>query len=208
MATKKQASALYRRFFPESRFADIVAKAEGGGVTHRDQNTAISHERLLNGNNGTTDTGENQSCLSELADQFAGSVPEDEFSTAELQGYLLLCKMKPLDAVSGIDAWIEQERAEKRERAEREENRKEKLKESRLKAKAAMVAEFVGPLQQQTSSANGSSFTANTPDTLESSANPTPEPGPLPQPHGVAQLADNSDAVSSPKINGVRTLDP
>jgi hypothetical protein len=46
----------------------------------------------------------------------------------------------PLDAVRGIAEWIKQERAEKRQRAECEEKRKEKLRESRLKAKTAMVA--------------------------------------------------------------------
>jgi chaperone BCS1 len=161
MATKMQAWALYRRFFPESRFGDIVAKAEGDNRTSQSPDNATLSDEPLGADKKI-------SRLTELANQFAESVPADEFSTAELQGYLLTCKMKPLDAVSGILEWIEQERLEKRERAEREEKRKEKLKESRLRAKTAIVADLVGPLQQQVASEDAFS--------TGSSSNPMPEP--------------------------------
>lgn len=138
MATKKQAWALYRRFFPEARFADIMANAECSGIIAQDCGLPRNEKRPH---------------LSELASQFAESVPEDEFSTAELQGYLLTCKMKPLDAVSGISEWIQHERTEKREREEREKQRKEKLRESKLKAKTAIMADLIGPLQQQKTAA-------------------------------------------------------
>ena len=137
MATKKQAWELYQRFFPKARFAHIVAKAEWAETNNRDDGLPKGHETSIG--------DKNHSRLSELASQFAEVVPEDEFSTAELQGYLLTYKMKPLDAVSGIAQWIEHERMEKRERDEREKQRKEKLRESRLRAKTAMVADLVGP---------------------------------------------------------------
>jgi mitochondrial chaperone BCS1 len=190
MATKMQAWALYRRFFPESRFADIVAKDEGNSRTNQSDNTTLSEEPL--------GADRKTSRLTELANQFAESVPADEFSTAELQGYLLTCKMKPLDAVSGIQEWIEQERLDKRERAEREEKRKEKLRESRLRAKTAIVADLVGPLQQQAASQDASS--------TGSSLNPTPEPV-IPSRTAHPQLGNNPDTVISPKINGVNRSD-
>jgi len=205
MATKKQAWALYRRFFPESRFADVVAKAEGGDtITHCQGPPTTNHEKLFNDSERSFNADGTLSRLSELADQFAEFIPDDEFSTAELQGYLLMCKMKPLDAVSGIAEWIEQERTEKRERAEREEKRKEKLMESRLKAKTAMVAELVGPLQQQ--AASGDASTSAPPGT---SSNSTRDP--ITSPQAVrpvaAQFQHNPGVVSSPKINGVNTSD-
>jgi len=141
MATKKQAWALYRRFFPEARFAHVVAQAECAETTGQDQGLSKADEKSFG--------DKNHPCLSELASLFAESVPEDEFSTAELQGYLLTCKMKPLDAITGIAEWIHHERTEKRQRDERERQRKEKLRESRLKAKTAMVVDLVGPLQQR-----------------------------------------------------------
>jgi len=194
MATQKQAWALYRRFFPESRFADVVVKAEADDKTNH-------NEPLLNDSNHS----HSASRLSELANQFAESVPADEFSTAELQGYLLMCKMKPVEAVSGIAEWIEQERAEKREREEREEKRKEKLRESRLKAKTAMVAELVGPLQRHTASGDTSSSSS----TLSGpSSNPVHDPVTPQTTHLVnAQLENQPGAVKSLKINGVNTLD-
>src|SRR5712671_5655447 len=44
MATKQQAWALYRRFFPEARFADVVVKAEADDKTNH-------NEPLLNDSN-------------------------------------------------------------------------------------------------------------------------------------------------------------
>ena len=41
-----------------------------------------------------------------LARQFADSIPEDEFSVAALQGYLLENKSHPECAASGAAAWV------------------------------------------------------------------------------------------------------
>ena len=59
-----------------------------------------------------------------LADTFAASMPENEFSTAELQGYLLTYKKDPQRAVEGVNAWIEEERKSRKELEERKENLK------------------------------------------------------------------------------------
>lgn len=68
-----------------------------------------------------------------MAQKFSRGVPEDEFSTAELQGYLLSYKKEPVAAAEGICGWIACERRERIERAEREEERRMKLKEAREK---------------------------------------------------------------------------
>jgi mitochondrial chaperone BCS1 len=64
----------------------------------------------------------------ELGKAFSSSVPEDEFSAAELQGYLLTCKWDPERAVDGLSAWVDAQRRERAERVAREEKEREKRK--------------------------------------------------------------------------------
>ena len=59
-----------------------------------------------------------------LARQFADSIPEDEFSVAALQGYLLKNKSRPECAASGVLDWVKSER-ELRERLKREREARE-----------------------------------------------------------------------------------
>ncbi|KAF9653209.1 P-loop containing nucleoside triphosphate hydrolase protein [Thelephora ganbajun] len=71
--------------------------------------------------------------LSRLARQFADSIPEDEFSVAALQGYLLKNKSRPECAASAAAAWVVSER-ELRERLKKEKEARE-LKEKLEKEK-------------------------------------------------------------------------
>ncbi|GJJ11559.1 hypothetical protein Clacol_005793 [Clathrus columnatus] len=66
--------------------------------------------------------------ISTLADVFTDSIPEETFSVAEIQGFLLLWKTDPSSAVKKIKPWVEEElfqrkaeeeRKKKREREER-----------------------------------------------------------------------------------------
>ncbi|EPS95295.1 hypothetical protein FOMPIDRAFT_1132740 [Fomitopsis schrenkii] len=52
----------------------------------------------------------------ELAMRFAEMIPEREFSMASLQGYLMMYKNRPRQAVEDASSWVEKERAAKRER--------------------------------------------------------------------------------------------
>jgi mitochondrial chaperone BCS1 len=47
-----------------------------------------------------------------LARRFAASIPEEKFSMASLQGYLMGYKVRPQDAVRNIGAWVVKELAE------------------------------------------------------------------------------------------------
>ncbi|KAG6853444.1 hypothetical protein C0991_004369 [Blastosporella zonata] len=70
-----------------------------------------------------------------LAKKFADGVPQEEFSVAALQGYLLKNKSKPEAAAEGVGEWVVSER-EMRERLKREkEAREEKEKAEREKRK-------------------------------------------------------------------------
>ena len=48
-----------------------------------------------------------------LAEQFADRIPEHEFSMAAIQGYLMMYKTRPAEAVHNATAWVEKERTEK-----------------------------------------------------------------------------------------------
>ena len=69
----------------------------------------------------------------DLAKRFAQKIPADEFSTAELQGYLLGHKKTPGAAVHGIEAWIGEQRQEKKDKKERQEKRQQKIEEEMKK---------------------------------------------------------------------------
>lgn len=96
LSTKRQASLLFQRFFPESRFG------------HLPSNDAQRPQPVLS------------SRLAELGEEFASGVPEYEFSTAQLQGYLLTCKMQPVEAASGIRAWVKSELETMKEKKEKD----------------------------------------------------------------------------------------
>ncbi|KAG5642101.1 hypothetical protein DXG03_003600 [Asterophora parasitica] len=69
--------------------------------------------------------------IPELAAQFASHIPEHEFSTAELQGFLLSCKKEPLRAVSSAQAWVAEQLGERSDKKTREDEKKRKAREKR-----------------------------------------------------------------------------
>ncbi|KAG8881417.1 hypothetical protein FRB97_009612 [Tulasnella sp. 331] len=68
-----------------------------------------------------------------LATRFADVIPPNQYTVAELQGYLLTLKTRPYDAVNGVHRWME-EMEEERERLKKteEEAAKEKLEMEKL----------------------------------------------------------------------------
>ncbi|KAF8624295.1 hypothetical protein AX15_005928 [Amanita polypyramis BW_CC] len=104
LATKSQARALFKRFYPPDQ----------GGEKRIDK-------------------------LQEYGAAFAAQIPEDEFTTAELQGYLLPHKKNPGDAVQYIPEWIENERAERKRRREVEQRMREKAMQRAQRAATAVV---------------------------------------------------------------------
>ena len=75
-----------------------------------------------------------------MAEKFAEGVPEHEFSTAELQGYLLSCKKEPEQAVEGILDWVMQERKDRGDREAREAERKAKRDANQLQGSLGSLA--------------------------------------------------------------------
>ncbi|KAH8823490.1 P-loop containing nucleoside triphosphate hydrolase protein [Flagelloscypha sp. PMI_526] len=75
--------------------------------------------------------------LSKLAEAFVSTVPEREFTTAELQGFLLLHKWNPEKAVESIGEWVEKIREEKKALEDKRIAAKNKRKAAQAAATAA-----------------------------------------------------------------------
>lgn len=110
LATKSQAAALFTHFFPNPKLSSLNVTEDSAG--------------LVTGSEDNASYGEH---IAKLSETFASHVPSDEFSTAEIQGYLLGCKGQPEQAVMGAVGWIKQERREKEEAYERQAKEKRKL---------------------------------------------------------------------------------
>ncbi|KAH7888909.1 hypothetical protein F5I97DRAFT_764989 [Phlebopus sp. FC_14] len=99
--------------------------------------------------------------LAQLAKTFADSIPEDEFSVAALQGYLLRNKSQPEAAANGVPAWViserelrerlrkEKEARELKEKLDREKRRKELLEKEKEKAELEKKELELTKLRQQ-----------------------------------------------------------
>ncbi|KAF7358110.1 hypothetical protein MVEN_00859100 [Mycena venus] len=78
--------------------------------------------------------------LANLAQRFADSIPEGEFSVAALQGYLLKNKSRPEAAATEAAAWVVAER-EMRERLRKEKEAKESREKAEREKKRKAAAE-------------------------------------------------------------------
>lgn len=108
LATKAQASALFLRFF--ARMPATSTSLDAASEKH-DQEPLLS--------------------INDLAVQFTSQIPDHEFSTAELQGFLLSCKKEPKRAVEEVAEWVARELKERREKEAREDEQKTKAKEKK-----------------------------------------------------------------------------
>ncbi|KAJ6550688.1 P-loop containing nucleoside triphosphate hydrolase protein [Mycena vulgaris] len=82
--------------------------------------------------------------LAELAQQFAAAIRDYEFSPAELQGYLLSNRERPIAASAKMGAWVVRQRAERQEKEERKAERKERVRVQRAKMEAARFQQQFG----------------------------------------------------------------
>lgn len=121
-ATKGQASALYTRFFNRP---GCVAPSSQSNLSLYDEKHEEQHLEPI-----TLTSAE----LAKLAQEFASHIPERTFTTAELQGFLLLCKKQPFLAVNTVRDWVQSEFAARKEKEEREVERKRKQREKRVDA--------------------------------------------------------------------------
>lgn len=112
LATKSQAVALFDRFYPRHDEMPEYFPEDS--------------EKRSDCMNYTTPINADE--LGRLSAEFSSYIPDDEFTTAELQGYLLLYRQSPREAVEKLDEWIKGERAEKQRRKEAEAEAAERRK--------------------------------------------------------------------------------
>lgn len=129
LATKAQAAALFLRFYPESYTTLLSEKIPDTTYGPLVSEKAPIDDEVPPPTKLTP--AEKEKALAVLSQQFASNVPEHEFSTAELQGFLLSCKQQPEKAVAGIAAWVETENSEREEKKLREEERRAKIREKK-----------------------------------------------------------------------------
>lgn len=110
LATTEQATALFARIF--SRTEPIQRSSSRSSATE-EKAAPIS--------------------LSTLAEDFASIIPSNEFSTAELQSFLLGYKTDPTEALAKAGTWVADQRKERAAKHERGAGRREQMEERRLR---------------------------------------------------------------------------
>lgn len=163
MSTRDQIISLYKRFYPSLAPAETVVDPSGASTDEKDQDKKahrISALQLtppptpvLSGADATTDTSKMEidrspiypprlpaEKINELAERFANAIPENKFTIAELQGYLLTRKTQPFEAVNEVEEWMktveeEKVRTEGEEKKKAEEEEKAKKEEEGKKAR-------------------------------------------------------------------------
>ncbi|CEL60736.1 putative mitochondrial chaperone BCS1-A OS=Dictyostelium discoideum GN=bcs1la PE=3 SV=1 [Rhizoctonia solani AG-1 IB] len=157
-ATKWQCEQLFSNFFPAASADNlppgpppsIEEEKRAAGLPVEDHeldcNCRKKEDRLPDGTLTPTLTAAKRldaTTLTQLAKKFAASIPEEEFSVASLQGYLLKNKTRPQAAADEAAAWViserelkarlqrEKEEREAKERADREKRRREREEKER-----------------------------------------------------------------------------
>ncbi|ESK85466.1 mitochondrial chaperone bcs1 [Moniliophthora roreri MCA 2997] len=143
-ASKYQAEELFARFYkPEE---DLKKDSEENGSSDKSSDSgygsAEDPEKLeLELRTGQRSHRHRAPSLSNeelrgLAKEFAGDLQEREFSMAALQGYLMLYKTRPVEAVKNFKDWAGKEKEEKT--AKEKEKAVQETKEKEEKAKETM----------------------------------------------------------------------
>ncbi|TFY77880.1 hypothetical protein EWM64_g6131 [Hericium alpestre] len=120
-------------------------------------------------------TNENSRALAEFAKQFADSIPDQEFSVAALQGYLLKNKSRPETAASEAAAWVVSER-ELKEKLKKEKEQKEKEKDKEEKEKEKEKQEEEKKAKEKEAAAAATTKTESSESVTVSASAETTEP--------------------------------
>ena len=111
LASTQQAEQVFKRFYPAERFAPPhLDGLSENDITSSDEPVRLPEAPPAPLNVKLYYTPEE---LNALALQFAKLTPDETFSVAELQGYLLNKKWDPQGAVVGMSAWSKSQLEEK-----------------------------------------------------------------------------------------------
>lgn len=124
LASQYQAAGLFERFYmPDDVVAAEVEDVPGDGESDKDSGYATppreklidvelpEGEKLLPSHEKRLDTAE----LVLMSEKFKDLIPDREFSMASLQGYLMMYKGRPHDALEHVEAWVQEEREKKKQ---------------------------------------------------------------------------------------------
>ena len=128
-ASKEQAKEIFRRMY-----VDLPSQGFDNETMSVGLENVGSTEKVEQSNQDKA----HEEQLEDLAKQFADILPEDEYSPADLQDYLLVHKKDPARAVSGLEDWMkgkkeEERRKESDEVVEKEARKVERGKDKKIK---------------------------------------------------------------------------
>jgi mitochondrial chaperone BCS1 len=116
-ATKWQAEGIFKCFFPfkpSSASSTSPDSASSSDTEESEDAPPDASQRNLPGSKKKAHAHAIPLLAEEevfaLAKRFGQAIPEDEFSVASLQGYLLKNKTRPRESVDEVEAWIVSER--------------------------------------------------------------------------------------------------
>ncbi len=122
-ATREQMARMFIAFFRDAPpatagAADVPEAAAAAELTHSPTTLAASSDPpaapeaqpgvLPRDAGGTEPKGAGEGELAQLAQRFAGSVPEQLVSMAGVQGFLMRHKHSPRRALEGVEAWVQE----------------------------------------------------------------------------------------------------
>jgi hypothetical protein len=113
-ATKVQSQEIFRRMYVDAPTPGLEGSRGGEKV-------------------GESGAGVGMEEIEELAKKFAEMVPEEEYSPADLQDYLLVHKKDPKGAVDGLEAWMVKQTEEKRKKEEEKEDERARRREKKAR---------------------------------------------------------------------------
>ncbi|KAJ3509731.1 hypothetical protein NLJ89_g5069 [Agrocybe chaxingu] len=179
LATQAQAEALFLRFYPEDLIPFFSTSSEKPALD-----------------------------LPSLAASFASAIPEHEFSTAELQGYLLTFKKDPVSASHGAAAWVSQEQRDREEQKRKEAEKKAKAKEKREEREASALKGPLARLGVQAGASDATQVPAMVPIPMQVQAGISGGPGGAGRRARSAMRAMRGGFVGGAGMNGVMMMVP
>jgi len=122
LASQYQAAALFKRFYmPDDTTATKAEDISDDGEHDRDSGYSTppkeklvdvelpESEKIPHSQRKELDLAE----LVLLSEKFKEHIPDRELSMAALQGYLMMHKDRPYDAIEGVEAWVQEEKVKK-----------------------------------------------------------------------------------------------
>ncbi|KAI0791922.1 P-loop containing nucleoside triphosphate hydrolase protein [Abortiporus biennis] len=139
-ATKWQAEGIFKCFFPSKPANNAAAPSPTTSASKETTpQDGLAVPKRKRASHVVPALSEDE--ISVLAKRFGDSIPDDEFSVASLQGYLLKNKTRPKECVDEVADWIVKERETRAKLKKEKEEREAREKKEVCHIIAAMIKE-------------------------------------------------------------------